>query len=145
MRHMGEWMYRSKFSWPQHWLEVSGQLHDLAALLPGKEPPVQEVNELMNLQICEKYFLFMCVYEFERRLSSIGNVWHIRGYWSVPLWGLLSCHNRFSFFSFSGPLKITATMGHNSLCCHLSKLNKWNHKTTIIVGLIKIIISEMIR
>jgi hypothetical protein len=32
-------MYRSTFSWPRHWLEVSGQLHAPAALRPGKEPP----------------------------------------------------------------------------------------------------------
>jgi hypothetical protein len=33
---MGEWMYSSTFSWPRHWLEVSGQLHALAALPRGK-------------------------------------------------------------------------------------------------------------
>jgi hypothetical protein len=32
-RRMGEWMYRSSFSWPRHYLEQSGQLH-----APGKEP-----------------------------------------------------------------------------------------------------------
>jgi hypothetical protein len=32
-------MYRSTFSCPWHWLEVSGQLHAPAALPPGKEPP----------------------------------------------------------------------------------------------------------
>jgi hypothetical protein len=37
---MGEWMYRSAFSWPRHKLELSGQLHAPAALPPGKEPPV---------------------------------------------------------------------------------------------------------
>jgi hypothetical protein len=37
---MGEWMYRSTFSWPRHKLEVSGQLHAPAALPPGKQPPV---------------------------------------------------------------------------------------------------------
>jgi hypothetical protein len=37
---MGEWMYRFIFSWPRHWLEVSGQLHAPAALPPGKEPRV---------------------------------------------------------------------------------------------------------
>jgi hypothetical protein len=37
---MGEWMYRSTFSWPRHSLEVSGQLHVPAALPPGKKPPV---------------------------------------------------------------------------------------------------------
>jgi hypothetical protein len=39
-RRMGEWMYRSTFSWPEHQLEVSGQLYAPAALPPGKEPPV---------------------------------------------------------------------------------------------------------
>jgi hypothetical protein len=33
---MGEWMYRSTFSWPRHWLEVTGQLHAPSALPPGK-------------------------------------------------------------------------------------------------------------
>jgi hypothetical protein len=33
-RRMGEWMYRSTFSWPRHQLEVSGQLHAPAALPP---------------------------------------------------------------------------------------------------------------
>jgi hypothetical protein len=33
-------MYRSTFSWPRHYLEVSGQLHALAALPPEKEPQV---------------------------------------------------------------------------------------------------------
>jgi hypothetical protein len=37
-RCMGEWMYRSTFSWPRHYLEVSGQLHAPAALPPGKSP-----------------------------------------------------------------------------------------------------------
>jgi hypothetical protein len=40
MKAYGEWMYRSTFSWPRHWLEVSGQLHAQAALPPGKEPSV---------------------------------------------------------------------------------------------------------
>jgi hypothetical protein len=35
-----EWMYRPAFSRPRHWMEVSGQLHSLATLPPGKEPPV---------------------------------------------------------------------------------------------------------
>jgi hypothetical protein len=26
-RRMGKWMYRSIFSWPRHWLELSSQLH----------------------------------------------------------------------------------------------------------------------
>jgi hypothetical protein len=37
---MGERIYRSIFSRPWHYLEVSGQLHALAALSPGKETPV---------------------------------------------------------------------------------------------------------
>jgi hypothetical protein len=36
-RSMGVWVYRSTFSWPQHSLEVSGQLHAPAALPPGNE------------------------------------------------------------------------------------------------------------
>jgi hypothetical protein len=32
-------MYRFTFSWPRHYLKVSGQLHAPAALPPGKEPP----------------------------------------------------------------------------------------------------------
>jgi hypothetical protein len=42
LRHEGvwEWMYRATFSWPRRYLEVNGQLHDPAALSPGKEPPV---------------------------------------------------------------------------------------------------------
>jgi hypothetical protein len=38
---MGEWMYRSTFSWPRHKLEVSGELRAPAALPPGKEPPLE--------------------------------------------------------------------------------------------------------
>jgi hypothetical protein len=34
---MGEWMYRSTYSWPRHWLEVSSQIHPSAAFSPGKE------------------------------------------------------------------------------------------------------------
>jgi hypothetical protein len=37
---MGEWMYKSTFSWPRHKLEVSGQLDAPTALPPGKDPPV---------------------------------------------------------------------------------------------------------
>jgi hypothetical protein len=39
-RRIGEWMYRSTFSWPRHKLEASGQLHSPAALTPEKESPV---------------------------------------------------------------------------------------------------------
>jgi hypothetical protein len=34
---MGEWMYRSPYSWPRHYLEASGQLHAPAASHPGKK------------------------------------------------------------------------------------------------------------
>jgi hypothetical protein len=40
MNAYAEWMYRSTFSSPWHWLAVSGQLDVPAALPPGKEPPV---------------------------------------------------------------------------------------------------------
>jgi hypothetical protein len=33
---MGEWMNRSTFSWPRHYLEVSSQVHASAALTPEK-------------------------------------------------------------------------------------------------------------
>jgi hypothetical protein len=39
-RRMGKWMYNSMFSWPRNYLEVSVQLHALAALSPRKEPSV---------------------------------------------------------------------------------------------------------
>jgi hypothetical protein len=35
-----KWSYRPRFSSPLHYLEVSGQLHALATLPPGKEPSV---------------------------------------------------------------------------------------------------------
>jgi len=37
---MAEWRYSSTHSLSQHWMEVSGQLHTLATLPPGKEPAV---------------------------------------------------------------------------------------------------------
>jgi hypothetical protein len=37
-RHMGEWMFRSTFSWPRHYLVASAKFHATATLLPGKEP-----------------------------------------------------------------------------------------------------------
>jgi hypothetical protein len=43
---MGEWMYRSTFSWPRQKLEVSGQLHAPAALPPGKSPRYQFYRRL---------------------------------------------------------------------------------------------------
>jgi hypothetical protein len=36
---MGEWIYRSTFSWPRHWLELSGQLRAPTALPPGGKAP----------------------------------------------------------------------------------------------------------
>jgi len=38
---LGDWRYSSTNSRPQHWMEVSGQLHAPAALPPGKEPLVR--------------------------------------------------------------------------------------------------------
>jgi hypothetical protein len=40
MKACGEWMYRSAFSWPRHYLEGSGQFHAPTALPQGKKPPV---------------------------------------------------------------------------------------------------------
>jgi hypothetical protein len=37
---MGKRMYRSIYSLPQHYIEMSGQLHVLATLPLGEEPPV---------------------------------------------------------------------------------------------------------
>jgi hypothetical protein len=39
-------MYRSMFSWCRHQLEMCGQLHAMAALPPGKEPPVHIEEEV---------------------------------------------------------------------------------------------------
>jgi hypothetical protein len=39
-RRMGEWVYRSTYSWPRHYVDGSGQLHSPAALPLGKEPSV---------------------------------------------------------------------------------------------------------
>jgi hypothetical protein len=39
-RRVVEWMYRSTDYWLRHYLEVRGQLHAPAALLPEKDPPV---------------------------------------------------------------------------------------------------------
>jgi hypothetical protein len=39
-------MYRSTFSWPRHYLEMSGELHAPAALPPGKEHPVHIGEEV---------------------------------------------------------------------------------------------------
>jgi hypothetical protein len=36
LRRMGDWMHTSTFSWPRHWLELSGQLHAQVAFTPGK-------------------------------------------------------------------------------------------------------------
>jgi hypothetical protein len=37
-RRMGEWIYRSTFSWSRHCLEVNGELHAPAALPPWETP-----------------------------------------------------------------------------------------------------------
>jgi hypothetical protein len=41
MKTYGEWMYRATFSWPRHYLDLSGQLHAPTALPPGKAPPLR--------------------------------------------------------------------------------------------------------
>jgi len=38
-RHVGEWMCSSAYSEPGHKMEMSGQLHERAALPTWKEPP----------------------------------------------------------------------------------------------------------
>jgi hypothetical protein len=40
MKLCGEWIYTSTISLPRYYLEVRGQLHTSAALLPVKEPHV---------------------------------------------------------------------------------------------------------
>jgi hypothetical protein len=55
-------MYRSTFSWPRHYLEVSGQLHAPAALPPGKSPGTHFiggwVDPTAGLDDMEKWKLF---------------------------------------------------------------------------------------
>jgi hypothetical protein len=41
---MGEWMYRSTFSWPRHEMEVSGKLHALVILPRGKSPSIHWIG-----------------------------------------------------------------------------------------------------
>jgi hypothetical protein len=36
---MGKWMYRPTFSWPPHWLGVSGQFHAPGSFNPGERAP----------------------------------------------------------------------------------------------------------
>jgi hypothetical protein len=45
---MGEWMYGSTFSWPRHYLQVSGQLHGPAVLPPRKDPPPQYPSDRLG-------------------------------------------------------------------------------------------------
>jgi hypothetical protein len=49
-RRMGDWMYRSTFSWPRHSLEMSGQLHAPAALPPRKRSRYPLYRRLGGLQ-----------------------------------------------------------------------------------------------
>jgi hypothetical protein len=45
-------VYRATFSWPLHQLEVSGQIHDPAALTLGKEPLVPILEEaVLSLRV----------------------------------------------------------------------------------------------
>jgi hypothetical protein len=50
MKVYGEWMYRSTFSWPQNYLDVSGQLHAPTALTLGKGPQYPLDRRLVGLQ-----------------------------------------------------------------------------------------------
>jgi hypothetical protein len=45
---MGKWMYWSTFSWPRHYVEVSGQLHAPAALPPEKTPRTHWIGGWMD-------------------------------------------------------------------------------------------------
>jgi hypothetical protein len=51
---MGEWIYRSTFPWPRHYLGASGQLHRHAALPPGIERTVSWVGPTVGLDCMEK-------------------------------------------------------------------------------------------
>jgi hypothetical protein len=45
---MGQWMYRHTFSWPRHYLEVSGQLHGPAAFTPRERAPLYPLNRRLG-------------------------------------------------------------------------------------------------
>jgi hypothetical protein len=47
-RCMGEWIYRSTFSWIWHYFEVSSQLHAQAALPPGGGKPRYPLNRRLG-------------------------------------------------------------------------------------------------
>jgi hypothetical protein len=52
-RLTGDWTYRSTYSWPRHYLEVSGQLHAPSALSQGKEPAsVHWIGDWRGPRIC---------------------------------------------------------------------------------------------
>jgi hypothetical protein len=69
-RRRREWMYRSIFSWPGHWLEASGHLRCPAVLLPRKEPPISSTwglgNPRTDLDIVDKW-KFLSLLGFEPR------------------------------------------------------------------------------
>jgi hypothetical protein len=56
LRRMGEWKYSSSQSIPRYYIQMSGQLHDPAALEPGKEPsvPLKRRPALKPLEVFEK-------------------------------------------------------------------------------------------
>jgi hypothetical protein len=84
---MGEWAYRPTFSLSWHWLEVSGQLHTLATLPPGREPPstnwignwVGPGSSLDNMER-GKYLILL-----ELGLQPLGHPAHIL---KLPMWYL---------------------------------------------------------
>jgi hypothetical protein len=50
MKAYGEQMYRSTFSWPRHYLEVSGQLHARAALPRERAPGTHWIRGWVDLR-----------------------------------------------------------------------------------------------
>jgi hypothetical protein len=52
-RSMVEWMHKAILSWPQHQLEVSGQIHIPATLPPGKESPVPTRQDAGEVKILD--------------------------------------------------------------------------------------------
>jgi hypothetical protein len=50
MKAYGEWTYRSTFSWPRDYFELSGQLHAPAALLWGKSPGTHWIEGCLDLR-----------------------------------------------------------------------------------------------
>jgi hypothetical protein len=67
---MGEWIYRSTFSWSRHYMEVSCQLHTPAALHPGKGPqyPLDSYSLNIEQQVIRKCSKFQACNHRQRNL-----------------------------------------------------------------------------